>query len=203
MRNGRLLAEKSPAALLREYNVPLLEDIVLQLCREDRAGRTPEENLKPSKWNIIAYLRWRFRTRPAEPSARATISNGNVIGISFHTSSGEVGISTPAALAITGNDTNDGNQQSLFTESPKPRHVSNGVALRRPRTTTVVAPGPEEDVNHVNTNVTNGTYRNGLSHLNSVNQSSQNFAKRNGSTSFARMRALLIKNFIVLLRSVG
>jgi len=35
MRNGRLLAEKAPDALLKEHNAQLLEDIVLKLCRND------------------------------------------------------------------------------------------------------------------------------------------------------------------------
>jgi hypothetical protein len=35
MRNGRLLTEKSPEILLQEYNTSLLEDIVIQLCKND------------------------------------------------------------------------------------------------------------------------------------------------------------------------
>ncbi|ODM93971.1 ABC transporter G family member 20 [Orchesella cincta] len=35
MRNGRLLAEDSPSNLLARFDVPLLEDIVLELCRQD------------------------------------------------------------------------------------------------------------------------------------------------------------------------
>lgn len=35
MRNGRLLTEKSPDALLREHQATLLEDIVLKLCKND------------------------------------------------------------------------------------------------------------------------------------------------------------------------
>ncbi|XP_021950774.1 ABC transporter G family member 23 [Folsomia candida] len=35
MRNGRLLTEKAPNALLIEYQADLLEDIVLKLCRKD------------------------------------------------------------------------------------------------------------------------------------------------------------------------
>lgn len=38
MRSGRLLAEKSPEALLQEYNTNLLEDIVLKLCKNDTMG---------------------------------------------------------------------------------------------------------------------------------------------------------------------
>lgn len=40
MRSGRLLAEKSPEALLQEYNTNLLEDIVLKLCKNDTMGVT-------------------------------------------------------------------------------------------------------------------------------------------------------------------
>jgi hypothetical protein len=35
MRNGKLLTEKSPDALLREHQATLLEDIVLKLCKND------------------------------------------------------------------------------------------------------------------------------------------------------------------------
>ncbi|CAL8083324.1 unnamed protein product [Orchesella dallaii] len=37
MRNGRLLTEKSPDALLKEHKATLLEDIVLTLCRKDQS----------------------------------------------------------------------------------------------------------------------------------------------------------------------
>lgn len=43
MRSGRLLAEKSPEALLQEYNTNLLEDIVLRLCRNDTFGTSNNE----------------------------------------------------------------------------------------------------------------------------------------------------------------
>lgn len=36
MRNGRLLTEKAPDALLLEHNANLLEDIVMQLCKKDQ-----------------------------------------------------------------------------------------------------------------------------------------------------------------------
>jgi hypothetical protein len=45
MRGGRLLAEKSPELLLREYNTNLLEDIVLKLCRNDHLGNQQEDVL--------------------------------------------------------------------------------------------------------------------------------------------------------------
>jgi len=35
MRNGKLLAEKSPDDLMRDHNATLLEDVVLKLCRRD------------------------------------------------------------------------------------------------------------------------------------------------------------------------
>jgi len=44
MRGGRLLEEKSPAELLREHNTNLLEDIVLNLCRNDHIGNLTEDN---------------------------------------------------------------------------------------------------------------------------------------------------------------
>lgn len=37
MRNGRLLTEKSPDALLKEHKTALLEDIVLKLCKKDQS----------------------------------------------------------------------------------------------------------------------------------------------------------------------
>ncbi|ODM97298.1 ABC transporter G family member 23 [Orchesella cincta] len=50
MRNGKLLAEKSPDALLKEHKATLLEDIVLQLCRKDQglllAGDTVDDPRK-------------------------------------------------------------------------------------------------------------------------------------------------------------
>ncbi|CAL8089214.1 unnamed protein product [Orchesella dallaii] len=45
MRNGRLLAEDSPAKLRTLFDVPLLEDIVLELCRQDHK-RMKEENAR-------------------------------------------------------------------------------------------------------------------------------------------------------------
>lgn len=35
MRNGRILAEENPETLLSKYNVPLLNDVILQLCKDD------------------------------------------------------------------------------------------------------------------------------------------------------------------------
>ncbi|ODM96686.1 ABC transporter G family member 20 [Orchesella cincta] len=49
MRSGRLLAEKSPDALLQEYNTNLLEDIVLKLCKNDTMGITEEEAAKQNE----------------------------------------------------------------------------------------------------------------------------------------------------------
>jgi hypothetical protein len=38
MRDGKLLAEKSPIGLLQEYKTNSLEDIVLQLCKKQAMG---------------------------------------------------------------------------------------------------------------------------------------------------------------------
>lgn len=48
MRNGRLLAENSPHNLLQMFNAPLLEDIILELCRRDH-----EQNKKKYAHQIL------------------------------------------------------------------------------------------------------------------------------------------------------
>jgi len=52
MRNGRLLAEKSPTELLEEHDIALLEDIVLKLCKNDSFGDHGENSHLPSPANI-------------------------------------------------------------------------------------------------------------------------------------------------------
>jgi len=44
MRNGRLLTEDTPKALMERYNTNVLEEIVIELCLKD----TPEEDPEPS-----------------------------------------------------------------------------------------------------------------------------------------------------------
>lgn len=48
MRNGRLLAENSPHNLLQMFNAPLLEDIILELCRRDH-----EQNKKKYAHQVL------------------------------------------------------------------------------------------------------------------------------------------------------
>lgn len=50
MRNGRLLAEKTPDTLLQEHKTNLLEDIVLKLCRNDLSPSI-EDSAKNSNKN--------------------------------------------------------------------------------------------------------------------------------------------------------
>lgn len=69
MRNGHLLVEDSPAALLVQYKANLLEDIVLKLClQEEKKGDS--ENESPSLSQVSS--------NEFEPHSKPPGSNGVV-----------------------------------------------------------------------------------------------------------------------------
>jgi len=51
MRNGKLLVQRSPKSLMRQFNTSLLEDIVLTLCEEDASNNNPNSNSPISSSN--------------------------------------------------------------------------------------------------------------------------------------------------------
>lgn len=67
MRNGRLLVEKSPDALLKEHNTVLLESIVLKLCRNDMSGfgESHAEQVKQTLAENSFYSRRKNNFKPA------------------------------------------------------------------------------------------------------------------------------------------
>jgi len=63
MRNGKLLAEDSPAILMTRYNTYILEDIVIQLCLRDDSNDAGENDGKvPSRPESSKVLRLSSKT---------------------------------------------------------------------------------------------------------------------------------------------
>jgi len=96
MRNGRLLMEKSPSVLLREYDTDLLEDIVLKLClkdeREQRGGssasdddqfqRVYNNNATPSQRNHRPF-EFLHHNKNTNEKVITSDEDNNVIGLKF------------------------------------------------------------------------------------------------------------------------
>lgn len=161
MRNGRLLAEKSPQALLEEFRVSHLEDIVLTLCRMDRedkqqADQDPSPVQLSHENNDHGTLEWTvnaFMKRKAVPGELTLVEAGG-IGDTVRYSS-----STPTTTVC---------------EDPEdPIEVGDGE--------------PEE---------------NGKAPQMLVRRKRET-RQQNESTRMTRLMALLIKNFIILMRNVG
>lgn len=176
MRNGRLLTEKSPQALLKEFNMNLLEDIVVSLCRMDRDAKKnarnknlqksepngnadaivkiePEEKTK-FDWTINAFIKRKLgQTEPT------LVEDGSVVGLRYSDST------TPTV--VVDNNSDEGHDINC-------KDVGN--------------PAPAADIKQI---------------LRRRKLSTRENIRRQESTAIRRLVALLIKNFIILLRNVG
>jgi hypothetical protein len=86
MRNGRLLIEKAPNALLEEHNCELLEDIVLKLCKKDNLGLipegTPSDEVSQALSDMSFYTgRKNLSNKP--PDTSITGDKSPIVGIKF------------------------------------------------------------------------------------------------------------------------
>ncbi|CAL8104778.1 unnamed protein product [Orchesella dallaii] len=159
MRNGRLLAEKSPEALLIEYKVTLLEDIVLTLCRQDREEkkRQRDDNVETSaktEWGLSSI------TKRKIGSESTIVEEGTIVGLRYE-SAGK----------------NGNNDDAIFVESPKLRPGTGVLAV------------------HNNGHISAPLKQRRLSTRENI--------RMNHSTQIQKLTALLIKNFIILMRNIG
>jgi len=78
MRNGRLLTEKSPNELSREYNTPMLEDIVIRLCKND--SNSINDEITQGLNEVSFYSRSNL---VPSMNKKSTGQNRRVVGLSF------------------------------------------------------------------------------------------------------------------------
>ncbi|ODM99501.1 ABC transporter G family member 23 [Orchesella cincta] len=157
MRNGRLLAEKSPEALLIEYKVTHLDDIVLTLCRLDREEkkRLRNEPEEKTEWNLNSITK-----RKIGNCESTIVEEGTIVGIRYEAGS------------------NGNRDDPIFVESPKLNKA-----------------GTEVSIVHNNGYISPPLKRRKLSTRESI--------RMNHSTQIQKLTALLIKNFIILMRNIG
>lgn len=169
MRNGRLLTEKSPQALLDEFKVPHLEDIVVSLCRIDRDERKKDRHNKEiespkqddqvdtasvGKRTIPSISNWLTTRKIAGNRGSTTVEESGVIGLRYESS-------LPTSVGVSNScDNNNGMVRSTSTTSAQ-------LLMRRRK------------------------------------MSTRENLRQSQSTTSRRLLALLIKNFIILMRNVG
>nr|CAH0102200.1 unnamed protein product [Daphnia galeata] len=64
MRSGRLLTEDSPDDLLRDYNLPSLENVFLKLCMNDEGKSQIEQRSEPLANAVMGYTATRAQQHP-------------------------------------------------------------------------------------------------------------------------------------------
>jgi len=85
MRNGRLLVEKAPDALLKEHNTSLLEDIVLKLCKNDTTsfGENGEDEVSQTLQATSFYSRKKLMPHQKKKADKLRKDENSVVGLTF------------------------------------------------------------------------------------------------------------------------